>query len=172
MLILRVNSASANFSIFSAFNIRRNLLTFPRKYSLSLQISNGFCTRWSISRATVATAVIKYHLTHIGYFSRCRWVHWSILFQTRLRCDFWFFFFAYVMRSEKSYTNVKKIDFNASFTFSLRQHETRWKREYEGYIRLIFHTLDLLSCRLEALKDMSVNQSRVKGNENVSNISP
>ncbi len=34
-------------------------------------------------------------------------------------------------------------------------------------ICLVFHTLDLLSSCLEALGDMLVNQSRVKGNKNV-----
>ncbi len=60
-------------------------------------------------------------------------------------------------------------NFNAWFTFSLRQHETR--RECEGYIHLVFLTLDLFSSRLEALRDMSVNQFRVKGNENISTLS-
>ncbi len=32
---------------------------------------------------------------------------------------------------------------HASFTFSSRQHETRWEQEYEGYIHLVFHTLNL-----------------------------
>ncbi len=50
--------------------------------------------------------------------------------------------------------------------------ETRRERECEGYIRLVFHTLDLFSFHLEALGDMLVNQSRVKGNENVSNVLP
>ncbi len=50
--------------------------------------------------------------------------------------------------------------------------ETRQERECEGYIRLVFHTLDLFSSCLEALGDMSVNQSRVKENENVSNVLP
>ncbi len=31
----------------------------------------------------------------------------------------------------------------AQFIFSLRQHEARQERECEGYIRLVFHTLDL-----------------------------
>ncbi len=34
------------------------------------------------------------------------------------------------------------------------------------------HTLNLFSSRLEALRDMLVNQSRVEGNENVSNALP
>ncbi len=46
------------------------------------------------------------------------------------------------------------------------------KRECKGYIRLIFHTLDLFSPHLEALGDMLVNHSRVKGNKNVSNGLP
>ncbi len=46
------------------------------------------------------------------------------------------------------------------------------KSECEGYIRLIFHTLDLFSSRLKALGYMSVKQSRGKGNENVSNVLP
>ncbi len=60
----------------------------------------------------------------------------------------------------------------AWFTFSLRQHETRREPECEGYICLVFHTLDLFSSCLEALGDMLVNQSQVKGNENVSNVLP
>ncbi len=40
------------------------------------------------------------------------------------------------------------------------------------YIRLIFHTLDLFSSRLEDLGDMLVNQSRVKDNKNVLNVLP
>ncbi len=51
---------------------------------------------------------------------------------------------------------------------STRQDEN----ESEWYIRLVFHTLELFSSRLEVLGDMSVNQSRVKGNENVSNVLP
>ncbi len=62
--------------------------------------------------------------------------------------------------------------FNAWFTFSSRQNETRWEQEREGYIPLVFHTLDLFSSRLEALGDMLVNQSLVKGNENVLNVLP
>ncbi len=58
----------------------------------------------------------------------------------------------------------------AWFTFSSRQHETGREQECEEYIRLIFHTLYLFSSRLEALGDMLVNQSRVKGNENVSKV--
>ncbi len=49
--------------------------------------------------------------------------------------------------------------------------ETRRERECEGYIRPIFHTLDQFSSRLEALGNMSVNQSQVKGNESVSTLS-
>ncbi len=64
------------------------------------------------------------------------------------------------------------IRFNARFTFSLRQHETRREWEFEWYIRLVFHTLDLFSSCPEALGDMSVNQSRVKGNEDISNVLP
>ncbi len=47
----------------------------------------------------------------------------------------------------------------------------RWERECEGYIRLVYYILDLFVCRLEALGKMSVNQSRVKGHENVSTLS-
>ncbi len=57
--------------------------------------------------------------------------------------------------------------FDAGFTFSLRQHETRQEQECEGYIHLVFLTLDMFSSCLEALGDMLVNQSRVKGNKNV-----
>ncbi len=64
------------------------------------------------------------------------------------------------------------LHYYAWFTFSLRQYETRRERKRKGYIRLIFHTLDLFSSRLEALWDMLVNQSRVKGNENVSYVLP
>ncbi len=60
---------------------------------------------------------------------------------------------------------------HARFTFSSWQHETRWKWECKWYICLVFHTLDLFSSRLEALGDMLVNQSRVKGND-VSNVLP
>ncbi len=49
---------------------------------------------------------------------------------------------------------------------------TRQEQECEGYIHLVFHTIVLFLPRLEALGDMSVNQSRVKGNENVSNVLP
>ncbi len=41
---------------------------------------------------------------------------------------------------------------NARFTFLPRQHETRREWECEGYIRLIFYTLNLFSFRLKALK--------------------
>ncbi len=57
------------------------------------------------------------------------------------------------------------------FTFSSRQHETRREWECEGYILLIFHTLDLFSSRLKTLGDMLVNLSQVKGNMNVSTLS-
>ncbi len=47
----------------------------------------------------------------------------------------------------------------------------RREREGEGYICHVCHVLDqFLSC-LDALKNMLVNQSRVKGNENVSSAS-
>ncbi len=61
---------------------------------------------------------------------------------------------------------------NAWFTFSLRQHEMRWEQECEGYIHPVCHFFDQFLSRLEALGNMSVNQSRVKGNKNVSNVSP
>ncbi len=82
------------------------------------------------------------------------------------------FFFTFVKLSKIVTQNLyfhsqKNITFYAGFTFSSRQHETRQERESEGYISLVFHTLDLFSSHLEALGDMSVNQSRVKGNENV-----
>ncbi len=48
---------------------------------------------------------------------------------------------------------------NAWFTFSLGQHETRREREYEVFIRLVFHTLDLFSSCIDDLGDMLVNQS-------------
>ncbi len=52
------------------------------------------------------------------------------------------------------------------------QDNTRWERECEGYIRLVCHNLGLFLSCFEALENMLVNQSRVKGNENVSNVSP
>ncbi len=64
----------------------------------------------------------------------------------------------------------KTVACNVRFTFSSKQHETRRERECEGYIRLVFHTLNRFSAHLEALGDMSVNQSRVKGNKNDSNV--
>ncbi len=64
------------------------------------------------------------------------------------------------------------LNINAWFTFLLRQQVTRREQEREGYICFVFHTLDLFSSHLEALEDMSVNQSRVKRNENVSNVLP
>ncbi len=60
---------------------------------------------------------------------------------------------------------MNQIHFNAWFTFSLKQYETRQEREYEEYIRLICHVLDLFLSRLEALGIMSVHQSQVKGND-------
>ncbi len=57
---------------------------------------------------------------------------------------------------------------NAWFTFSLRQHETRQEWECEGYIRLVCHIFDLFLPCLEALGNILVNQSQIKGNENVS----
>ncbi len=60
----------------------------------------------------------------------------------------------------------------AWFTFLSRQQETRWERDCEGYLRLVFHTLKQFSSHLEALGDMLVNQSQVKRNENVSNVLP
>ncbi len=67
---------------------------------------------------------------------------------------------------------MKSISPNVWFTFSLREHETRRKRECEGYIYLIFRILDMFLSHLEALGDMLVNQYPVKGNENVSNVFP
>ncbi len=55
---------------------------------------------------------------------------------------------------------------NAWFTFSLRQHKMRRKWECEEYIRFVYHILNLP--HLKVLRNMSVNQSRVKRNENVS----
>ncbi len=76
-------------------------------------------------------------------------------------------------QNTKIHTNPYKLFiYHACFTFSSRQQETTWEREREGYIRLVFQTLDLFSSHLEALGDMSVNQSRVKGNKNVSNVLP
>ncbi len=40
---------------------------------------------------------------------------------------------------------------NAWFTFSLRQHKTRWEQECEGYICLVFHTLDLFLSHPETI---------------------
>ncbi len=59
---------------------------------------------------------------------------------------------------------------NAWFTFLSRQHETRLERECDGYIRVVFLTLDLFSSHLKALRDVSINQFQVKGNKNVSNV--
>ncbi len=49
-----------------------------------------------------------------------------------------------------------------------RRDSTRQERECEGYICLVCHILDLFLSCLEALGNTFVNQSRVKGNENVS----
>ncbi len=73
---------------------------------------------------------------------------------------------------KKKWNRKENFQINAWFTFLSRQHKTKWEWECEGCICLIFHTFDLLLSRLEALGDMSVNQSRVKGNEYVSNILP
>ncbi len=70
------------------------------------------------------------------------------------------------------YTAKSLAYYYAWFTFSSRQHEIRREQQCEGYIRLVFHTFDLFSSCLEAPRDVSVNQSRVKGNENVSNVLP
>ncbi len=56
--------------------------------------------------------------------------------------------------------------FYAWFTFLSRQRKTRTR--VLRYICLVCHVLDLFSFCLEALGNMMVNQSRVKGNENVS----
>ncbi len=53
----------------------------------------------------------------------------------------------------------------------MRQHETRRERECEGYIHLVCHILNLFLSCLEALGKVLVNQSRVKGNKNVSTLS-
>ncbi len=45
---------------------------------------------------------------------------------------------------------------------------TRCEREDEGYVHLVCQILDLFLSHLEALGNMLVNQSRVKGKENVS----
>ncbi len=52
-----------------------------------------------------------------------------------------------------------------------RWDSTRRERECEGYIRLVYHVLNMFLAHLEALGKMLVNQSRVKGNENVSTLS-
>ncbi len=67
-----------------------------------------------------------------------------------------------LMKFLKNDFGKRKETYYAWFTFSSRQHETRRERECKRYIRLVFHTLNLFSSRLEALGDMSVNQSRVK----------
>ncbi len=59
----------------------------------------------------------------------------------------------------------------AWFTFSSRQHKTRRERECEQYIYLVCHILDLFLSHLGAPGRMSVNQYRVKGNENVLTLS-
>ncbi len=56
------------------------------------------------------------------------------------------------------------------FTFSSRQQETRWEL-CEGYINLVRHVFDLFLSYLKALGKISVIQSRVEGNENVSTLS-
>ncbi len=75
--------------------------------------------------------------------------------------------------SDNYFFNIKSVEivFYAWFTFSSRQHETIQERECEGYICLVFHTLDLFSSHLEALRDMSVNYSPVKGNKSMSRMS-
>ncbi len=60
---------------------------------------------------------------------------------------------------------------NAWFTFLLRQHKMRQEQGFEGYIHLFCHILNLFLSHLEALGKMLVNQSQVKGNENVSTLS-
>ncbi len=55
---------------------------------------------------------------------------------------------------------------------SRRDSMMRRERECEGYIRLVCHILNLFLSHLKALGNMSVNQSRVKGNKNVSNVLP
>ncbi len=54
---------------------------------------------------------------------------------------------------------------------SMRWDEMRWERECEGYICLVCHILNLFLSRLEPFGNISVNQSWIKGNENVSNVS-
>ncbi len=65
------------------------------------------------------------------------------------------------------HTGNSSLLYFAWFTFSSRQQEMIRERECEEYIRLVCHILNLLLSHLEALWNMSVNQSRVKGNENV-----
>ncbi len=68
-------------------------------------------------------------------------------------------------------TSIFKKKYLYLFTFLSRQHETRQEWECEGYIRIVLHTLDVFLSHLEVLGKMSVNQSRVKRNENVSTLS-
>ncbi len=56
------------------------------------------------------------------------------------------------------------------FTLSSRLHEARQERECDGYICLVCHILDLFLSRLEALWNMSVNCTRVKGHESLSSL--
>ncbi len=57
---------------------------------------------------------------------------------------------------------------DAWFIFSSRQHEVRQWWGCKTYICLVCRILNLFLAHLVALENMSVNQSRVKGNENVS----
>ncbi len=55
-------------------------------------------------------------------------------------------------RNETSEPAIGNMYYNAWFTFSWRQHKTWWDRECDGYIYLVFHTLDLFSARLKAIE--------------------
>ncbi len=61
-------------------------------------------------------------------------------------------------------------NYYAWFTISSRKHETRQEWECEGYIHLVFHTCPVLVSSRSSQRHVG-EQSRVKGNENVSTLS-
>ncbi len=87
--------------------------------------------------------------------------HWHELSFTSFK------FFTLLSRQHKTRREQEWEDYTW-FTFSLRQHEMRRERECEVYFCLVCHILNLLLSHLEALRNMLVNQSRVKWNKNVS----
>ncbi len=109
---------------------------------------------------------LAHYYTFYGYFC-CEHLFWNTLYNTKIfyhlpssQESFHHFltgksYIPTAVLQNSSFCNIASLSIekkcNAWFTFSLRQHETRQEWWCEGYIRFIFHALDLFSSRLVAL---------------------